>query len=54
MIILILIFVLIGIFLESYQIIEEPAYWTLYGIIWGFLLAIRLDKPKKLVCVSNP
>jgi hypothetical protein len=29
---------MLGSFLEKNQIIMDPAYWTLYGVIWGAIL----------------
>ena len=28
--------------LENFNIIEEPAYWSLYGVIWGFALTVYI------------
>lgn len=31
-------YIILGSILEKYQIIIQPAYWTLYGVIWGAIV----------------
>ena len=38
LIVLVIIYIILGKTLETYQIIIKPAWWTLYGVAWGAIL----------------
>lgn len=40
----ILIWGVLGAVIEDYKIIVEPAYWSLYGFIWGVICMIVIIK----------
>lgn len=46
-IIMLIIYIIVGVTIEHFQLIERPAYWTLYGVIWGIYISNNSSNFKK-------